>query len=671
MKQRLLTAAIASILACGVAAASMREYTLSSPSGILRAEAGVGDSLTLSLVDSAGRVLLSPSTIGLKWIDNKEWGRDCRVNKVLRSSAHDTISAPFYKKSRVEDSYNGITLKMKDGYDVEIRLYDDGLAYRFVNSGGKRGQVESEKAVYRLPSDCEMTVPYVRNRKKKQDAPYEELFWNDMQSQYTSTPMSELKKGRLMFTPLLADMGYGVLAFAEADVESWPGMYLTVSDEDYTLEGVSAPRPSAITGGGHNDVEHMVVARCPYIAEVTGRRVMPWRAFIYTPDVCRLPENDMVYRLASPSRIEDVSWIQPGKVAWDWWNDWGVYNVDFKAGINTPTYLKFIDFAAGHGIEYVIMDEGWATKGANDLFDIVPAIDMDAILEHASAKGVGIILWAGFRPMIENLDEVCERYAAKGVKGFKIDFLNRDDQQMIEDMYRIAEVCAKHKLLVDFHGCCKPSGLQRTWPNVVNYEAVFGLEQLKWSKPDVDQLTYDVTLPFIRSIAGPMDYTPGAMRNAVPGQYYPCRSNPMSQGTRCHQLAEFIVFDSPLTMMCDSPTNYEREPECTAFIAEIPTTYADTRVLCGKPGEYIVMVRESGDGTFYIGALTGRDSRSAEISLDFLPEGNFTIEEFSDGVNASRQASDYRRVARTADRTQRLKIEMAPGGGYAASIKRN
>ncbi len=671
MNHRITVTLFAVISAAFILSASGQSFSLTSPSGNLTSQVLAGDSLTVSLSDSLGRELLSPSTVALLWTDGTCWGRDCRVRKAVRKSVDETIQSPFYKKSTVTDRYNELILKMKGGFDIEFRLYDDGLAYRFVNTSGKEGKVLSEEAVYRMPADYTMTVPYVRNRAKKTDAPNDELFWNDMQSQYTTSPLSGLKTGRLMFTPLLADTGHGYLAFAEADVEDWPGMYLTPSSETLALEAVEAQLPSAIVPGGHNDVEHLVAARHPYIAEVSGVRTMPWRIFLFADDACRLPESDMVYRLAAPSRIDDISWIKPGKVAWDWWNDWGVYNVDFRAGINTPTYLEYIDFAADHGIEYVIMDEGWAVKGHNDLFDIVPDIDMDAILDHAARKGVGIILWAGFRPMAENLEEVASRYAAKGVKGFKIDFLNRDDQAMVREMYRIAEVCARHHLLVDFHGCCKPAGLQRTWPNVVNHEAVFGLEQLKWSKPDVDQITYDVTLPFIRSIAGPMDYTPGAMRNAVPGQYYPCRSNPMSQGTRCRQIAEFIVFDSPLVMMCDSPTAYIREPECTAFIASLPTTFSDTRVLAGSPARYIVTLRTDSLGNYYIGAMTDLNERTIDIPLDFLPDGSYSLEEFADGVNAGRQASDYRCTSSTVSPADTISVAMAPGGGYAAALRRH
>ncbi|MCM1037674.1 MAG: glycoside hydrolase family 97 protein, partial [Bacteroides sp.] len=486
---------------------------------------------------------------------------------------------------------------------------------------------------------------------------------------YTHTTLDSLDPGRLMFTPLLVDMGPVKLTFAEADVEAYPGMYLRADTASRALRGYSAPYPAAVEQGGHNDLEHLVTARHPYIAHTDGRRAFPWRSFIVSRSDTELPASDMVYRLASPSRVADTSWIRPGKVAWEWWNDWGLYGVPFRAGINTDTYRAYIDFAADHGIEYVILDEGWATKGRCDLFDIVPEIDLPALLEHAEKRGVGIILWAGYLAMARDLERVVAEYARAGVKGFKIDFLNRDDAEMIDFMYRTADICACHHMLVDFHGCPKPTGLQRTYPNVVNYEAVFGLEQMKWSTPTVDQVTYDVTLPFIRSVAGPMDYTQGAMTNASRGQYFPSRSNPMSQGTRCHQLAEFVIFDSPLSMLCDSPSAYAREPECTELIAAIPTVWDATEVPLGCVGEYIVTARRSGD-RWYIGGLTGWDARSLTLPLDFLPDGvEYDARIFADGPNAAKHARDFvssEAGALTAGSS--LAIDMAPGGGYVAIL---
>lgn len=527
--------------------------------------------------------------------------------------------------------------------------------------------MKDEKAVYRLARDFEAWAPYVRDRKKRKDATREQQFWNDMQNLYTYSKLTDFTPGKMFFSPILVQLDYGEkLCMAESDVEDYPGMYLEPDGRQPQLTGVFAPYPASVTQGGHNDLELLVTSREPYIAKVDGKRTFPWRSFIITRNDGELLECDMVYRLAAPSRVADTSWIRPGKVAWDWWNAWGIYGVDFEAGINTATYEYYIDFAAENGIEYVILDEGWATKGKCDLFDIIPEIDLPRIIRHGKEKGVDIILWAGYLAMQRNLEEVVKHYAQMGVKGFKIDFLNRDDQDMIAFMYKTARVCAEYHMLVDFHGCPKPTGIQRTYPNVVNYEAVFGLEQMKWSKRNVDMVSYDVLLPFIRMVAGPMDYTQGSMRNCVKGEYYPNYNNPMSQGTRCHQLAEYVVFDSPLNMLCDSPSNYMREQECIDFIAKIPTVWEDIRVLDAKVGEYVVVARRNGSD-WYVGAIGDWNARKIDICL---PEGcrGKNLEVFADGMNAHRKAVDYKRVSCTVPDDGRVSISLAPGGGWVAKV---
>ena len=358
--------------------------------------------------------------------------------------------------------------------------------------------------------------------------------------------------------------------------------------------------------------------------------------------------------------------MKPGKVAWDWWNDWNLYGVDFRAGINNDTYKYYIDFASKNGIEYVILDEGWAVNKKADLFQVIPEIDLQMLTDYAAERNVGLILWAGYWAFDRDMEKVCEHYSKMGIKGFKVDFMDRDDQYMVDFHHRAAQMCAKYNMMVDFHGTYKPTGLHRTYPNVVNYEGVHGLEQMKWSDPTVDQVTYDVTVPFIRMVAGPFDYTQGAMRNATKKNYKPVNSEPMSQGTRCRQLAEFVIFDSPFSMLCDSPSNYMSEAECTAFISDIPTVWDETKALDGKVSEYIVMARRSGS-TWYVGAMTDWNARDLEIDLSFLPAGNYTIEIYKDGVNADRAARDYKKVVE--DLTPgKVKVHMAPGGGFAAKI---
>ena len=641
-------------------------YKLVSPNGRLVSEINVGDSLTFTLSDER-QSILSPSTIAIEWADGTVWGAGMKVRKAQRLSVDEVIPSPMYKKSQVRDKYNRLVLNAIAGFSIEFRMYDDGMAYRFISSLSGEHIIKNEKAVYRLSQNFETWAPYVRDRKKRKNATREQQFWNDMQNLYTYLPVQDFDANNLLFTPILVNLEHDEkLCIAEVDVEDYPGMYLAADNCRPQLQGVFAPYPKSVVRGGHNDLEYLVTSRYPYMAKIDAPRTFPWRTFIVTKRDGELTENDMVYRLAAPSRIADRSWIKPGKVAWEWWNDWGLYGVDFKAGINTETYKYYIDFASENGIEYVILDEGWATKGKCDLFDVVPEIDLQTIVDHGRRKGVDIILWAGYLAMELNLEKVVSHYADMGIKGFKIDFLNRDDQEMIAFMYRTAKVCAGHKMLVDFHGCPKPTGMQRTYPNVVNYEAVFGLEQLKWSKPDVDMVAYDVLLPYIRMVAGPMDYTQGAMRNSVKGGYFPNRSNPMSQGTRCHQLAEYVVFDSPLNMLCDSPSNYMREQECIRFISRIPTVWDDIFVLDGKVGEYIVVARRKGDD-WYIGVLGNWNARELTVKLPDDCIGK-RIEIFSDGINAHRSAQDYRKTSGILEQNE-IVIRLAPGGGWVACIQ--
>ena len=381
-----------------------------------------------------------------------------------------------------------------------------------------------------------------------------------------------------------------------------------------------------------------------------------------------LAVNDMVWKLGKPADpSQDFSWVRPGKVAWDWWNAWNLYGVDFRAGINNDTYKYYIDFAQKHGIEYVILDEGWAVNLKADLMQIIPEIDLPMLCEYAKAHNVGLILWAGYYAFDRDMENVCKHYSEMGIKGFKVDFMDRDDQYMVDFFRRSAETAAKYGLLIDFHGAFKPVGLNRTYPNVINYEGVFGLEQMKWSKPTVDQVTYDVTVPFIRMAAGPMDYTQGAMRNAIQKNYHPVNSEAMSQGTRCHQLAEYVVFDSPLNMLCDSPSNYMAEPECTKYIADCPTVWDESVAVNGVLGRFITLARRSGD-VWYVGSLNDWKARDLTLDLGFLGEGDWTMGIFRDGINADRAARDYKRELVSVPADRKVKIHMAPGGGWTARI---
>lgn len=663
MKKTILL--LAATAACVLSAQARKTYTLSSPDGRLQTTVVAEDALTYS-VTFDGRPVLDSSPLSLTLDNGTTWGADPRVAAVTRTSADKMIPSPFYRADSLRERYNALTLRMKGDWSVEFRAYDDGVAYRFVSRAKKPFNVVSEQAEYRFPADFEAMVPYVTSGN---DGDFESQFSNSFENTYTTARLSALNSGRLMFLPLVADAGDGVkVCITETDLENYPGLYLTrAGAAENGLKGVLAPCPKKQEQGGYNNLQMVVKEREAFIAKVEGPRTFPWRIAMVGTDT-EIAANNLSYLLATPSKLADTSWIRPGKVAWDWWNAWNISGVDFRAGINTETYKYYIDFAASKGIEYVILDEGWAVNKKADLMQVVPEIDLKEIVDHGRQKGVGIILWAGYWAFDRDMEAVCKHYSEMGVKGFKVDFMDRDDQLMTAFNYRAAETAARYGLILDLHGSHKPAGLNRTWPNVLNFEGVHGLEQMKWRPATVDQMKYDATIPFIRQAAGPMDYTQGAMRNASKENYRPVNSEPMSQGTRCHQLALYVVLDSPLNMLCDSPTNYLREAECTEFIAAIPTVWDETRILGGRMGEYIVTARRSGD-TWYVGAITDWTPRDVEVDLAPLGIGG-TVEAtiFRDGVNADRKASDYKRETIRIDTSKPLTVHLAPGGGFVVKI---
>ena len=458
------------------------------------------------------------------------------------------------------------------------------------------------------------------------------------------------------------------MGITEADLFNFPGLDIRNLNSSTTLEGFHACVPKEVKQGGHNMLQGVIRSREDFIAkDCKPGCAFPWRIIQIAREDKELACSDMVYKLATAPAQRDWSWVKPGKVAWDWWNDWNLYGVDFEAGINDATYKYYIDFAAANGIEYVILDEGWAVNKQADLMQIVPEIDLDELCAYAKEKNVGLILWAGYWAVNRDMENVFIHYSRMGVKGFKIDFMDRDDQDMVNFYTACAEMGAKYKMLVDFHGAYKPTGLHRTYPNVINFEGVNGLEQMKWGQDGKAQVIYDVTIPFVRMLAGPFDYTQGSMRNATLRNYRPVNSEPMSPGTRCRQLAEYVVFDAPLTMLCDSPSNYLQEPECTKYIAEIPTVWDETLVLGGEIGEFITMARRSGDN-WYIGSMTDWTPRDITVELGFLPAGQYKVEIFKDGVNAHRAARDFAKEEITVRPGDRIKVHMAPGGGWAAKL---
>lgn len=631
-------------------------FTIKSPDSEIQLEVNLGEEITWSVHHNSSPVI-APSSVSMTLAGGEILGYKPELMKSSKQEISSSILTLNYKKDEIVDNYNELILRFENSYGLIFRAYDSGVAYRFFTSKEDDIKIESEEANFNFSADHMIYIPYANN-------PGKDIYQISFENVYQHIPLSEINRDTLGFAPVLVELEDGLkVAITEADLESYPGMFLKAGEKNYSVKGDFAPFPLEEIEGGYNDLQSLVVKRADFIAKTDGTRKFPWRLVIISEEDKELLNNDMVYQLATPSRIEDTSWIRPGKVAWDWWNDWNISNVDFRAGINTETYKYYIDFAVEYDIENILLDEGWAPS--DDIMTIVPEIDLEEIIRYADSRGVGVWLWGGYLPLAKKMDEALSTYSQLGIKGFKVDFMDRDDQKMVDFFYDIAEKAAKYKLMLDFHGSYKPTGLQRTYPNVLTFEGVRGLEYVKWSESDFP--LYDTTIPFIRMLAGPMDYTPGAMKNANKENFRSIFSNPMSQGTRVHQLALYVLYESPFNMLADNPTNYIEESESTEFISSVPTVFDETVALDGEVGKYAAIARRSGD-TWYVGAITNWDTRDLNIDFSFLPKGNFEAVVFKDGLNADREGSDYNREVIKLSSGDQLNIHMSNGGGWAARI---
>lgn len=489
--------------------------------------------------------------------------------------------------------------------------------------------------------------------------------FSHQEREYLRENLSNIIEDRFGSTGMLVDCGNGIKTYiSESDLMDYAGMFLKGSDENpYALIG---KYPGVVLEEEQltdRDVKPTKYAN--YIAVCRDPRSFPWRVMIISEKDADLIQSELIYKLAPENVIEDPSWIKPGKVAWDWWNANNIYGVDFEAGINNTTYKYYIDFAAKYGLEYIILDEGWYVL--SDIMKQEKDMDIQELVNYGKEKNVDIILWVVWKALNDKLTEALDQFEKWGIKGIKIDFMHRDDQWMVNFYEKIAKECADRKMLVDFHGAHKPAGLNRKYPNVISCEGLKGLENAKWSTlPDPE---HNVTLPFTRMVAGAMDFTPGAMINANKQNFSIVFTEPMSPGTRCHQLGMYVIFESPLQMLADNPSNYYREPECMEFLSVVPSVWDDTKVLDGKVSDYIAIARRSGD-TWYVGAMTDWDSRTLELNLDFLGNGNFAMKVWKDGINADKHASDFAQEELTVSLSSKVKVVMAPGGGWVAIIEK-
>jgi len=633
-----------------------KSFEIKSPDNKITLKLEVGDKM-LWAVQHEGQQIIAPSSISMQLKGGAILGDHAKIASSKVEKIDQVITAFNYKKASISDQYNQLTVNCKDDYGVVFRVYNDGVAYRFVTRKKSEIVVQNEEANFNFTADHKAFIPYMWNYNAGLK------FNHSFEALYKEINISKFATDSLAFLPLLVDVGNNKkVVILEADLENYPGMYMNLNQSNKGFMGVYAPYPLDTRFEGMN---LLAIKRADYIAKCAGTRNFPWRAIVISSQDKDLLNNDMIQKLASPSRISEPSWIKPGIAAWDWWSDWNISHVDFKAGYNTPTYKYYIDFAAANKLPYIVMDAGWS--GITDILKVTADVDIQELVNYGKQKGVGIVLWSTWYAVTLQMDEAFPKYAKMGIKGFKIDFIDRDDQVAVASLYEIAKKAAEYHLIVDYHGAFKPTGLQRTYPNVIGYEGVKGLENYKWAIED--QPRYTVSIPFIRMIAGPLDYTPGAMRNTNKSNYRPVSDMPVSQGTRCNQMAMYVIYEAPFQMMSDNPTTYMKEQECTDFIAKIPTTTDETFALDGKVGEYAAIARKKGD-TWFVGAMSNWTPREITIDFSFLGTGNYQAVVFKDGINADRDATDYKKEVIKVNSGDKIKIELAPGGGWVARIEK-
>ena len=646
MKQKIIL--ILTVLAFYVVKA--QTYSVSSPNSELNITVTVNKSVSFSVSHNETQVI-KEAGLALQLENHGVLGETPKVKKTERNSYEGIITPVVARKyAEIKEAYNELTISFKGNYKLLFRAYNDGVAYRFVTT--LKSDITVENEVLTLNFADETTSLF----------PEEASLLSHYERKYIPTRLDTLQNNRFCSLPVLTKTNDVNVLFTEADVYDYPCMFmqgtggnaLEAKFPNYVLS--TSPKP------GLED-RSQLVENANFIAKTKGNRAFPWRVFVISNKDKDLVASELVFQLSSPLKLKDTDWIKPGKVAWDWYNANNIYGVDFKAGINNDTYKYYIDFASKYGLEYIILDEGWS-KTTTNIKACNNDINVEELVRYGKERNVGVILWLLWEPLHKNMDALA-LYNSWGVKGVKVDFMQRADQFMVNYYETIAKEAAKNHLLVDFHGSFKPSGLRRAYPNVLTYEGVKGNENNKWSA-DITP-NHNVTLPFTRMVAGPMDFTPGSMVNTTADNHRISFNRPMSLGTRAHQVAMYVVFESPLQMLCESPSTYYKEAGTTAFISRIPSVWGDTIVLEAKVSDYILMARKN-KGVWYVGGMTDETARTFNIALNFLEQGTYKMEIFKDGFNTGQYAQDYVKETIIVEANQTIELSMAADGGFAAIL---
>lgn len=629
--------------------ATGKTVEVASPGGDLVVAIEIGERIDYS-VRANGRPVIEHGTLALRLAD-RTLGERPHLRRTRRLAADEWLDRIHpTKNTRVHNRYNGVRLDFEGGYAVEFRAFDNGAAYRFVTSLPGEIAIEEELCRMDFPAGSEAWLSLTAGFRTMYEEPYTRMRLADYGPEQ---PMSYL--------PVLAGLpGGGKVLLAESDVRDYPCMFVRSSGET-GLQALFPRRPARYAPDGDRSLK--ITEEEPCIARTQGTRTFPWRVAVVAEHDAALVENELVWLLAEPTAEGDWSWVEPGQVSWDWWNGMQLTGVDFRAGCNTESYRYYIDFAARYGISYIIMDEGWSAS-TTDVLHPNDELDLQQLVAYGRERGVRIILWLTWLAAERDMERIFAAYEQWGIAGVKIDFMDRSDQWMVGYYERVMRCAAAHRLTVDMHGSYTPKGLYRTWPNLLTYEGVLGMEQGARCKPENSNY-----LPFIRNAVGPMDFTPGSMFSAQPEANRSTGTNPMGSGTRAYQMALYVVFESPLQMLADNPVLYDRERPCTEFIAQVPTTWDELRVLYAECGQTLAVARRKG-GRWYVGGITNDTPRTLEIDLDFLEAGRkYVMTSFEDGANADRQAVDYRKRTREVDAATHLRIDMVRNGGWAAVIE--
>lgn len=637
-----------------------KNIELKSPDSKVQVNISIADRITYA-VNYGSEVILLPSAISMKLQNGIVLGGNPKLKNTKKQSVNHKIYPEIrQKRKEINDVYNELELVFQGNYSIIFRAYNDGIAYRFKTSFSEEITVYNEESAYQFPSNDTLYFAQVNcDLKHGQDC-----FHTSFEELYKTIPISEIPTDKMAYSPVIVCLENLKVAITESDLIDYPGMFITgTNDGTFTLKAKLAPFPLKEKSV---DFYSIVVERADYIAKTKGTRAFPWRTLIIAPKDGDLIENDMVYRLAGESQVDDLTWLKPGKSTSEWLFDNNIYGVDFKSGYNTETYKYYIDFAAKFNLEYVLFDAGWSSW--TDLFELTPAMDMEYLTSYAKEKGVGLVLWTSAHALSRQMEAGLDRFKAWGIKGIMVDFIDRDDQKMIGFFEKVAEETAKRHLFVDFHGCPKPAGLNRRYPNVMTMEGAMVQEYYKFG----DKLSpeHELCIPFIRGLAGPLDYEPGNMKNETRENYKPMNNKPASLGTRIHQMAMFLVYESPYAKMGGNPSDYLKEPEFTQFCVNIPTVWDETKVIDSKLGDYLVLLRQAANGDYYLGAMNDWTPRDFTVDCSFLKEGKFEIEIYKDGVNADRYASDYKHEILEINNKSSLKIHLASGGGWIGKIRK-